>query len=134
MNLKLSPTVGLTLALKLALKLPVLLALGLLLSACDQAPKETAAEFVARVEAESNELNKELSAAFWVRNTYITPDTAILAAKAGERGLAFESRIVNQAKQYSGTEMDPHTARAIELMLRGSSAPAPNDAELQAEL
>ena len=124
----------LTLALKLVLKLPVVLALSLLLGACEQAPKETAAEFVARVEAESNELNKELSAAFWVRNTYITPDTAILAAKAGERGLAFESRIVNQAKQYSGTEMDPQTARAIELMLRGSSAPAPNDAELQVEL
>ena len=54
------------------LRLPLLLILGLILTACDQAPEETAAEFVARVEQEGNELNKELSAAFWVRNIYIT--------------------------------------------------------------
>ncbi len=68
------------------LRLPLLLILGLILTACDKVPEETAAEFIARVEQEGNELGKELSAAFWVRNTYITPDTAILAAKAGERG------------------------------------------------
>ncbi|MCT2530869.1 M2 family metallopeptidase [SAR92 clade bacterium H921] len=117
------------------LRFPTLLLLILaLLSACDQRPEETAAEFVARTEIEGNALGKELSAAFWVRNTYLTPDTAILAAKAGERGLEFESRMVNQAKQYKNTNMDPQTARAIELMLRGSSAPAPNDAVLRAEL
>jgi peptidyl-dipeptidase A len=117
------------------LRFPTLLLLILaLLSACDQGPEETAAEFVARTEIEGNALGKELSAAFWVRNTYLTPDTAILAAKAGERGLEFESRMVNQAKQYKNTNLDPQTARAIELMLRGSSAPAPNDAVLRAEL
>lgn len=57
-----------------------------------------------------------------------------MAAKAGERGLEFESKMVNQAKQYKGSEMDSMTARAIELMLRGSSAPAPNDAAMRAEL
>ena len=98
------------------------------------APSETAAEFVERIQAEGSKLDKEVSAAFWVRNTYITSDTAILAAKAGERALAFESALVEQAKKYKGTEMDSKTARAIELMLRGSSAPAPNDPALQAEL
>jgi hypothetical protein len=63
------------------LRFPTLLLLILaLLSACDQGPEETAAEFVARTEIEGNALGKELSAAFWVRNTYLTPDTAILAA------------------------------------------------------
>ncbi|MDE0841346.1 MAG: M2 family metallopeptidase [Porticoccaceae bacterium] len=95
---------------------------------------ESAAEFVARIQAEGLLLSTELDAAFWVRNTYITPDTAILAAKAGERGLAFESRMVEQAKQYRDMPMDPVTARAIALMLRGSSAPAPNDPALQSEL
>lgn len=96
--------------------------------------KETAKEFVARIQAEQLELSKETGAAQWVRNTYITPDTAVLAAKAGERALAFESSVVEQAKQFKGTKMDSETARAIELMLRGSSAPAPNDPKLQAEL
>jgi peptidyl-dipeptidase A len=86
------------------------------------------------MDAEGRELAREARAAYWVRSTYITGDTAILAAAAGERGLAFESAMVKQAKQYLGTEMDPATARAIELILRGSSAPAPDDAELQAEL
>jgi len=96
--------------------------------------KETAQKFVARIQAEGLALNKEVAAAYWVRNTYITPDTAILAAKAGERALAFESSVVKQAKKFKGKKMDVETARAIELMLRGSSAPAPNDPKLQAEL
>ena len=97
-------------------------------------PAESAKEFVARIQAESIELSKETDAAFWVRNTYITADTAVLAAKAGERALEFESGMVNQAKQFKGTDMDEATTRAIELMLRGSSAPAPNDAKLRTEL
>jgi len=130
--------------------------LGLFLTACDGAndgtnnnkafthtsettlnnepAQESASDFVARIEAEGLELGKEIEAAYWVRNTHITPDTAVLAAKAGERSLEFESRILNQAKKYKATEMDAETARAIELILRGSSAPAPNDPELRAEL
>ena len=68
--------------------------------------KETAKEFVTRIEAEGKALSKEVSAAYWVRNTYITDDTAILAAKAGERSLAFESSVVAQAKLYKDTKMD----------------------------
>ena len=95
---------------------------------------ETAKEFVSRIEAEGKVLAKEVEAAYWVRQTYITSDTAVLAAKAGERSLAFQSSVVEQAKKFKGTKMDETTARAIELMLRGSAAPAPNDPKLQAEL
>ena len=116
------------------LKELIFLATILSLTGCADGPTESAAEFVGRIDKEGTELSKELDAAFWVRNTYITPDTAVLAAKAGERGLEFESKMVNQAKQYKGSEMDSMTARAIELMLRGSSAPAPNDAAMRAEL
>jgi len=99
-----------------------------------QAKDETAKEFVARIEAEGQALAREVEAAYWVRQTYITPDTAVLASKAGERSLAFDSLVIEQAKKYQGTEMDKDTARSIELMLRGSPAPAPNDPKLQAEL
>ena len=100
----------------------------------DAGKTESAAEFVERIQQELLKLNAEAEAAAWVRNTYITKDTAILAAKAGERSLEFESRMVNQAKAYRGTEMDASTARAIELMLRGSSAPAPDDPAAREEL
>lgn len=110
-----------------------ILSLGLMAPAYAE-KEETAKEFVERIQKESIELSKEAGAAAWVRNTYITPDTAILAAKAGERSLEFESRMVAQAKKYKGTEMDESTARAIELILRGSAAPAPDDPEARAEL
>ncbi|MGB2041619.1 MAG: M2 family metallopeptidase [Porticoccaceae bacterium] len=120
------------------LRLLILLAVGALLLGCGQSPdagpEESAADFVARMEVEGRELSREARAAYWVRSTYITEDTAILAAAAGERGLAFESAMVAQAKQYLGTDMDAETARAIELMLRGSSAPAPDDPQLRGEL
>ena len=112
----------------------ILLVAILSLNGCADGPVESAEEFVARIDKEGTELSKELNAAFWVRNTYITPDTAVLASKAGERGLEFESNMVKQATRYRGTEMDSVTARAIELILRGSSAPAPNDVAMRAEL
>ena len=96
--------------------------------------EESAAEFLIRVEQEMLELDKETGAAYWVRATHITPDTGLLAAKAGERQLAFLSKIVEQAKRYKDTSMDAQTARGIELILRGSAMPAPDDEDLRAEL
>lgn len=123
-----------SLSLKLVFIVVAAFTLGSASFAKKSEKKESAAEFVERIQAEGDALAKELNAAFWVRNTFITDDTAILAAKAGERGLAFEAKLVNQAKQYLGTEMDSDTARAIELMLRGSPAPAPDDDVSRAEL
>lgn len=117
----------------------LILTVAMALASCDQTevsnqPIESAKAFVARIQQEGSALDKEVSAAYWVRNTYIIPDTAILATKAGERALAFESAMVKQAKTYKGTDMDADTARAIELMLRGSAAPAPNDPALRSEM
>lgn len=95
---------------------------------------ESAKEFVERIQAEGKELSAEVEAAAWVRQNFITSDTAVLAAKAGERSLAFQSSMLEQAKRFKDADTDPATARAIELMLRGSAAPAPNDPKLQAEL
>ncbi len=49
------------------------------------APTESAEEFIARANAELKELSREAGAAGWVRATYITDDTAILAAASSER-------------------------------------------------
>ena len=115
---------------------------GLGLSAC-QSPVPPAdestqtkdpVEFLRNVEAESLELDKEVGAAYWVRSTHITPDTGILAAKAGERQLAFQSRVIEQARDYKDLPMDTETARGIELILRGSSLPAPDDSSKRYEL
>ncbi|MEO0368182.1 MAG: M2 family metallopeptidase [Pseudomonadota bacterium] len=108
--------------------------LALSVSSIQAESDETASEFVERMEAKGKAIGEEVGAAYWVRQTYITPDTAVLAAKAGERSLAYENEVFNGALPFKGTKMDPETARAIELMLRGSAAPAPADAALRAEL
>lgn len=98
------------------------------------ASKETADEFVARINDEIREMDVENGAAQWVRATYITTDTAVLAAKASERGLAFQSRAVEESKRFDGQDISADATRSILLLKLGTSNPAPNDAEKRAEL
>ena len=98
------------------------------------APAMTADEFVADVNRQLDELNKEAAAAQWVRVTYITPDTAVIAAKSSERMLAFQSEMVEKSKQYEQTPMSADTARAIKLLKLGTAMPAPRDPAKRAEL
>ncbi len=95
---------------------------------------ETADEFVARVNDELRELYREGYAAQWVRSTYITKDTALLAAKASERYAEWHSRTVKESLQYDGQDLSPETRRALDLLKLGTSAPAPDDADKRAEI
>jgi len=98
------------------------------------APAETAEEFVARANAELEELGKEQGAAEWVRATYITHDTAIVAAAASERYASWHSNMVQQSLRYDGEDLDPKTRRAISLLKLGTSLPTPADAAKRREL
>ena len=80
--------------MKTLVKLCAGIVLVTLIAACSQqsteeptaaAPTETAEEFVTRANAELKDLGRELGAASWVRSTYITQDTAIIASAAGEK-------------------------------------------------
>jgi peptidyl-dipeptidase A len=97
-------------------------------------PQETAEEFVARANAELKDLSRELGAASWVRSTYITDDTAIIAAAASERYAKWHSEMVQQALQYEDDELDATTRRALELLKLGTAAPSPNDPAKRKEL
>jgi peptidyl-dipeptidase A len=98
------------------------------------APAESAEEFVARVNNELEDLSRELGAAGWVRATYITTDTAILASLARERYAEWHSRTVEQAARYDGQDLPAATRRALELLKLDTSLPAPNDAAGRREL
>ena len=102
--------------------------------AADAASTETAEEFVARANAELKDLGREIGATNWVRATYITEDTAILASAASEKYSAWHGKMVEQALQYEGQNLDPSTRRALELLKLGTSAPAPDDAAKRKEL
>jgi len=97
-------------------------------------PTESAEEFIARVNSELEELGRELGAAGWVRATYITEDTAILSATAGERYAKWHSRTVGEAARYDDLELSSETRRALNLLKLGTSLPAPNDAAKRKEL
>jgi peptidyl-dipeptidase A len=100
----------------------------------DATPTETAEEFVARVNAELIELNREGGAAGWVRATYITEDTAIMSSLVRERYAAWHSKTVDEALQYDDQELSPETRRAIDLLKLGTPLPAPKDAAKRREL
>ena len=102
------------------------------LSACappsePESPSVSADEFVAKLNAEMDDLGRAASAAYWVRATYINEDTQILAAQASEKWLEFHTRSVKEASTYEGEPMSDETARALSLLKIGSSAPAPDD-------
>ena len=100
----------------------------------DVASMETAEQFVARVNAELAELNRETGAANWVRQTYITDDTAIIAAAAKEKYAAWHSATVQRANQYDDEELAPETRRALDLLKLGTGLPAPADSAKRKEL
>lgn len=118
------------------------IALVSLLGACAQqeaeetaaAPTETAEEFVARANAELAELRRETDAAEWVRATYITQDTAVIAAAASEKHAKWHGDMVQQALHYDGLDLAPETRRAIDLLKLGTSLPTPADAAKRKEL
>jgi len=95
---------------------------------------ETADQFVERINRELEELNAEGGAAGWVRATYITHDTAILSSLARQRYAAWHSKTVADSLRFVGQDMAPASARALEQLKLGISAPAPNDPKKRKEL
>jgi peptidyl-dipeptidase A len=123
----------------------ILMVAGSLLVACGpqssdpvvvtaEPPMNSAEEFVARVNDELIDLNREGGAASWIRATYITEDTAIISSLADEKYAEWHSRTVKQAAMYDGQELAPATRRALDQLKLGTSLPAPDDADKRKEL
>ena len=132
---------------------PALLAVALLgalgLAACDRVnkpgaaggtagavdhSKESADEFIARVNQEFQQSYTDLTYAQWVSNTYISPDSEALAAKANERWLTQLNGWIEQSRRFEGQQLSPQTARAIKLLKLMTAMPAPKDPAKLAEL
>jgi peptidyl-dipeptidase A len=95
---------------------------------------ESAVQFVARVNRELAVLAAEAQAAAFTEDTYITPDTELLAARASERYLAYLTRAVAEARRFDGEKLSPDTARALLKLRLNVAAPAPADPEKRARL
>ena len=94
----------------------------------------SAEEFVARVNGELAALSQEAQAAGFTLDTFITPDTQLLNAKANDRYLAYLSKAVAEARRYDTQQLSPATARALVKLRLNVAAPAPDDAVKRARL
>jgi len=94
----------------------------------------TADQFIARVNYDLKGLGREEAAANWLYATDINDDSALIAARAGERSLAYQSRVVEESKRYSGKPMAADTARAIKFLKLMTAMPAPDDPARREEL
>jgi peptidyl-dipeptidase A len=97
-------------------------------------PQETAVAFLVRTERDMLRLDIESNAAGWVQETYITPDTELLAARAGERSLAYLSEAAVEAHRYANQPLDAVSARKLLRLTNDITTPPPNDPVRRAEL
>jgi peptidyl-dipeptidase A len=106
----------------------------LLAAAVAAAARESADQFVARINRALMAEDAELQTAAWVQETYITGDTELLTAKADERKLGAFSAAIKEAEQYAHAPQSEASRRALLLLKLHEDAPAPADPAARAEL
>jgi peptidyl-dipeptidase A len=114
-----------------------LLALTTALTAIAADPKPTAAEareFINHAEQQLLALAIESSRAAWVKATFITEDTEILAAKADEKFISATVDFAKKAARFEGVELSDETARKMKLLKLALTLAAPADPKEAEEL
>jgi peptidyl-dipeptidase A len=88
--------------------------------------KETAAQFLARAEAELSEYYDYAARVAWVNANFITDDTDWLNARAGSEGTLLSVRLANETKQFEGANLTPEQTRKMTILRAGIVMPAPS--------
>ncbi len=117
------------------------LALGLLALAAGpmraaEAPPtvDEAVRFVAEAEQRLTELGLEAQRADWVKQNFITVDTEMISAKAGERAVTAAVEYAKKAPRYDGLAVPADVRRKLEFLKTSLVVPAPSDPKKTAEL
>jgi peptidyl-dipeptidase A len=63
----------------------------------------------------------------WVKSTYITDDTELLAADAHEKVMAYTAEAIKEATRYQDAAVDPDTKRMLTLLRISQALPSPGD-------
>jgi len=98
------------------------------------ATADEAEAFLKQVEPELLELWVARERASWVKNTFITHDTELLAAKADEAVMEVVARRAAEATRFDGLELPAQVRRKLNLIKLSLSLPAPRDPKKRAEL
>lgn len=93
-----------------------------------------AAQFVEEVEKELLKLWINMERANWIKATYITHDTEIIAAQADAAVMEYIARKSAESVKFAGLELDPVLARKFALLKIAMPLAAPNDEAKRDEL
>jgi peptidyl-dipeptidase A len=95
---------------------------------------EEARWFAEAAEARLRDLAIERERAEWVKSTYITEDTEMLAAAAAQRLIEANVEYAKQAVRFDGLELPPDVRRKLNLLKLSMTLPAPSDPKETREL
>lgn len=128
---------------QLWLALFFLLSVGLALMSCTDnpnalsssgSPKDEAEKFLADAEKRLLDLNIKAARADWVKSTFITDDTELLAAEANENLIAATTELAEQSRKYENVDLSPEAKRKLKLLKLSLTLPAPKDPAERSEL
>ena len=120
-----------------------LLSVGLALMSCTDnpnalsssgSPKDEAEKFLADAEKRLLDLNIKAQRADWVKSTFITDDTELLAAEANENLIAATTELAEQSRKYENVDLSPDAKRKLKLLKLSLTLPAPKDPAERSEL
>ncbi len=117
--------------------LPFLLLLVLLGATTATAEAPTAAEakaFVEKAEGELLKVSIGAERANWVAANFITEDTELIAADAGQRRMELAASLAKEATRFDGLALDAETARKLKLLKLSLTLAAPADPKKGEEL
>jgi peptidyl-dipeptidase A len=97
-------------------------------------PEKDASAFLAAANDTLLGLGVEWNQAGWVQNTYITPDTEALSARASEAYMTAATNFSKQATQYDDAEVSALERRQLTVLKNALTMAAPADPKEAAEL
>lgn len=95
---------------------------------------EQAKAFAAEAEQRLLTLGIEAGRADWIKSTYITDDSEIIAAKLNERAIKAAVDYAKQAAKFDGLQLDLETARKLKLLKLSLTIATPADPKESEEL
>src|SRR5947207_8393068 len=95
---------------------------------------DDARKFIDDVEQKPPALGIDSGRADWIRSTYITDDSEVMAAKADERAINATVGFAKEATKFDGLKLDPVTARKLKLLKLSLTIATPSDPKESEEL
>ena len=102
--------------------------------AAPKATPEEAKRFIDDAEQKLLALAVDAAHADWIKSTYITDDSEVVAARLDERAIAAAVEYAKQSTRFDGLKLDPVTARKIKLLKLSLTIATPADPKDSAEL